>query len=229
MFEAASFASHLQRTVVDTIFGHVSPLSIRLIPYRSQLQIMVNRYLSLTKEGGVKMKRLWTVCLAMLFLPITALATLPIGEVPPVITLEGDAGGRVDGTPWSSAEMKGKVYYLVYVDPDETEMNAHVEKAMKEIDLPRDKFQSVAVINMDATWLPNMAIASKLEDKQEEYPDTIYVKDMDGALVKQWNLADDAYDVVVVGVDGKVLFSVDGKLSDSQVQELLTLLQEKTR
>jgi len=30
---------------------------------------------------------------------------LPIGEVPPTIVLEGDLGGRLDGTPWNSEEL----------------------------------------------------------------------------------------------------------------------------
>lgn len=175
------------------------------------------------------MKRFWILCLLIAFLPMTVFATLPVGEAPPVVTLEGDDGGRLDGSPWSSSEMKGKLSYLVYVDPDETEMNEHVEKAMKKIDLPRDKFQSIAVINMDATWLPNMAIASKLKDKQEEYPNTVYVKDLEKVLVKKWNLKDDAYDVLVVAPDGKVLLSYDGKLSDSELQELLKVLQENTK
>jgi len=171
------------------------------------------------------MKKLWIACLFVLFLPMSVFATLPLGEVPPVINLSGDDGGRVDGSPWSSTEMTGKLYYLVYVDPDETEMNEHVEKAMKAIEMDRSRFQSVAVINMDATWLPNAAIASKLKDKQAEYPTTIYVKDMEKSLVKKWNLKNDSYDIVVVGPDGKVVFSVDGKLSDDQLQELLSILK----
>ena len=41
---------------------------------------------------------------------------------------------------------------------------------------------------MDATWLPNFAISSALEEKQEKYPNAIYVRDYDKILVKEWNL-----------------------------------------
>ena len=38
---------------------------------------------------------------------------LPIGGVPPNILLEGDFGGRVDGTPWNSEELvSGKIIVL---------------------------------------------------------------------------------------------------------------------
>ena len=43
-------------------------------------------------------------------------AELPVGEVPPKILLEGDFGGRLDGTKWSSEELiSGKITILFYV------------------------------------------------------------------------------------------------------------------
>ena len=32
----------------------------------------------------------------------TIFAELPVGQIPPKIILEGDLGGRLDGTSWSS-------------------------------------------------------------------------------------------------------------------------------
>ena len=56
---------------------------------------------------------------------------LPIGEVPPTIALQGDLGGRLDGTPWNSVELvSGKIIVLFYVDPDESDLNNHVSVAL---------------------------------------------------------------------------------------------------
>lgn len=153
-------------------------------------------------------------------------AELPVGQVPAKVVLDGDLGGRVTGEAWSSEELKGKVHILFYVDPDESDLNEHVTEALKKADFSKDKFASVAIINMAATWLPNAAINMKLKSKQEDFPDTTYVKDMEKIIVKKWYLDDDNSDIVVFDKNGKVLFSRDGKLSNNQVQQLLKIIRD---
>ncbi len=151
-----------------------------------------------------------------------ALAELPIGEIPPTVVLKDDLGGRLDGTQWSSKELvSGKVLILFYVDPDESDLNNHVSEALKAENFPSEKYGSVAIINMAATWLPNVAINLKLKSKQEEYKSTVYVKDLEKTLVQKWGLSDDNNDVMLFGKDGKVLYSVDGKLNDAQVKRIV--------
>jgi YtfJ family uncharacterized protein len=117
------------------------------------------------------------------------------------------------------------VWTLFYVDPDEKDVNEAMEAALKAAKLPKDKYGSIAVINMDATWLPNAALASSLESKQEKYPDVTYVKDYDKVLVKQWKLKDDAYVVVVFDKQGKVLWSKDGAFSKDDTNKLLEVIK----
>mgnify|MGYP000988321595 CR=1 FL=1 len=149
-------------------------------------------------------------------------AELPVGKIPPKIVLEGDLGGRLDGTQWNSDELSsGKIIVLFYVDPDESDLNNHVSEALKAEKFPLEKYGSVAVINMGATWLPNAVLNMKLKSKQEEYKSTVYVKDLEKILVKKWGLNDDDSDVMLFGKDGKVLYSVDGKFTDTQVKEIV--------
>ena len=160
----------------------------------------------------------------MLF-PKILLAELPIGEVPPKVVLKGDLGGRIDGTKWSSEELVSeKVIVLFYVDPDESELNNHVSDALKAENFPKDKYGSIGIANMAATWLPNFAINMKLKSKQEKHKETVYVKDLNKILVNKWSLSDDNSDVVVFGKDGRVLYSVDGKFTDTQVKEIVKLI-----
>lgn len=154
-----------------------------------------------------------------------ALATVAAGSKPAPIELKGELGGRTDGKPWSSDMIQGKVWTLFYVDPDEKDANEAMEAALKAANLPKDKYGSIAVINMDATWLPNAALASSLESKQEKYPDVTYVKDYDKVLVKQWKLKDDAYVVVVFDKQGKVLWSKDGTFSKDDTNKLLEVIK----
>ena len=170
------------------------------------------------------MRTLATMIFLMLF-PTMVLAELPIGEIPPKVILKDDLGGRLDGTQWSSEELvSGKVIVLFYVDPDESELNNHVSDALKAENYPIEKYGSIGMANMAATWLPNFAINMKLKSKQEQYKSTVYVKDLEKTLVKKWGLSDDNSDVVVFNKDGRVLYSVDGKFTDTQVKEIVKVV-----
>ena len=151
--------------------------------------------------------RILAIKIILILVPTMLLAELPIGEIPPKVILKDDLGGRLDGTQWSSEELvSGKVIVLFYVDPDESELNNHVSDALKAENYPKEKYGSIGMANMAATWLPNFAINMKLKSKQEQYKSTVYVKDLDKTLVKKWGLSDDNSDVVVFGKDGSVLF-----------------------
>jgi predicted transcriptional regulator len=158
---------------------------------------------------------------------LTAVAApLPVGQKPATVSLSGDAGGRTDGTPWSSDTLKGKVWAVFYVDPDHEDANPDLEKAMKNENYPRDKYGSVAIINMAATWKPNAIISSVLKSRQEEFPDTVYVKDMDKALVGKWKLTDSDYDVMVFDKQGAVVYAKDGAFSKQDIKDCLDVIKK---
>jgi len=163
-------------------------------------------------------------CLVALSAPL-AMAELRLGESPSVITLTDKEGGRVDGKPWSSTELQGKIHLLFYVDPDHKGDNEALETALNNEKFPEESFQSTAVINMDATWLPNAAIASSLKKKQEQYPRTVYVKDLKKKLVREWKIADNAYVVLMFDKAGKPLFQKAGTLSDADIKQLIGLIK----
>lgn len=171
--------------------------------------------------------RTLSVLMILLLSALPLSAELPLGKIPPKILLEGDLGGRLDGTAWNSEELiSGKVMVLFYVDPDEADLNNHVSDALKAENFPLDKYGSVAVGNMDATWMPNFAINIILKNKQEKHKSTIYIKDLKKTFVKKWGLSDDDSDIMLFGKDGKVLFSYDGKFSDAQVKEIIQAVKD---
>ncbi len=171
------------------------------------------------------MKIIWCIVLLAL-VPALGWSQAKIGQMVPKVELSGDAGGRLDGTPWSSSELKGKVHVFFYADPDEKDLNNHVGEALRAEKFDRSKYASIAVVNMAATWLPNFAIEGALEDKQKEFPNTLYLKDMDKHFVNKWGIADDTSDVLAFAPDGKLIFHVDGKLSDADVKKLIQVIKK---
>jgi len=151
---------------------------------------------------------------------------LTIGEIPKKVVLDKDDGGRVDGTAWSSTMLKEKVYVMFYVDPDEKDTNNDFSEALKTEGYDLNKFASIAIVNLAATWLPNFAIESSLKSKQKEYPRTIYVKDKRKVLVKEWGLADDSSNIVVFGRSGKVIYTHSGRLDNSEISKVIRMIKE---
>lgn len=164
---------------------------------------------------------------------VALLATLnlwavTIGDKPKEVSISGDNGGLVkDGTAWNSSMLKEKVYVMFYVDPDEKDTNEAFSQALKKKEYrKKGAYGSIAIINLAATWKPNFIIESILKSKQKEFADTIYVKDKNKVLVKEWNLADDASDILIFNKNGKLLFYKAGKMDKNDMQKAFQLIEE---
>lgn len=149
-----------------------------------------------------------------------------LGIVPNSVVLDGDNGGKTDGTAWNSSMLKGKIYTVFYVDPDERDLNNAFADALKAKNFDRKKVNSVAIINLKATWLPNVILEAKLQEKQKMFPHTIYVKDKNKVLVKKWSLADDNSDILIFDKKGKLIYKKFGKISDKEIPEVLKLIEK---
>ena len=157
-----------------------------------------------------------------------SLSALSIGEIPKEVTISGENGGLVkdDGASWNSNTLKEKVLVMFYVDPDEKDTNNPFSAKLKEKQYDRTKFGSLGVINLAATWKPNFIIESLLKDKQEEFPHTIYVKDKASILVKEWEVADDASNIIIFAKNGEVLFYKSGAMSEDDISKALTIIED---
>ena len=89
------------------------------------------------------------VGLGILLINPTAQA-IELGEAPPKVVLKEKLGGRLDGKPWSSEELQGKVHVLFYVDPDEKDTNNQVSEAW----IRRNFLTISAIILESSTWQP---------------------------------------------------------------------------
>ena len=165
------------------------------------------------------------ILIILLFTTVTIFA-LNIGEAPKNITLSGDNGGRVDGSVWHSNMLKDKVYLLFYVDPDKKDDNEAFIDALHAKNYDKKKYGSVAILNLKATWLPNFAIEEKLESKQKEFPNTVYVIDKTKYLVQEWALADNASNVILFDKKGNIIYQYVGEIKDDEMQKIFALIED---
>jgi len=163
--------------------------------------------------------------LIMIGLCLSSLVAVDIGDVPKSITLSSDEGGLVAGGAWDSSMIKDKVYVMFYVDPDEKDVNEAFAEALKKEDFDKSKYGTMAIINLAATWKPNMIINALLKQKQKKFPHAIYVKDKNKKLVKEWGLQDDSSDILVFDKESKLLYSKAGKLDASEIANVIALIK----
>jgi YtfJ family uncharacterized protein len=157
-------------------------------------------------------------------MPLSTLFALTIGEVPESVQIDKSNGGLVSGGTWDSASLVDKVHVVFYVDPDEKDLNEGFADRLKKEGFDTNKYATVAIINLAATWKPNIIINALLKKKQKKFPSAVYVKDKNKVLVKRWGLADDNSDILVFDKDGKLLFSKAGKLSEAEMEQAVSLI-----
>lgn len=172
------------------------------------------------------MKHLPQILVLMFFVSSIAWAGLEMGQVPARVELKGALGGHLDKSTWTSEEFKGKVSVVFYVDPDVKDLNNDASEALKKEKFSLEKYQSFGIINMAATWMPNIAISSALKVKQKSYPDTIYVRDCKKVLVEKWGISDDNSNVLAFDKEGRLIFRKDGKLGPEDIEKLLQAIRE---
>lgn len=166
--------------------------------------------------------------IAILMLSAVMLFGIEIGKKPKTVTIDHNNGGYVkDGSAWSSETIRGKVYVMFYVDPDEKDKNEHFADALKAKKYDHAQFGSIAVVNTAATWKPDFVIKQILKHKQEKFKDTIYVMDRASILVNEWGLKDDDSDILLFDKDGKVLFYKAGKMDKNDMQKVFKLIEER--
>ena len=161
-----------------------------------------------------------------LFCLLVSLSAVELGKRAPAVTIEGENGGKLDGSSWHSNMLQGKIYTVFYVDPDERDLNNPLADALKARKFDRKKVNSVAIINLAATWIPNAILESLLKKKQKKFPDTIYVKDKKKVLVDKWSLADDNSDILIFDQKGKLIYKKFGQVTKEEIPSVITLIEK---
>ena len=64
------------------------------------------------------------------------------------------------------------------------------------------------------------------KQKQEKFPDTLYIKDFKKIFVKSWGLKDDSSNILLFDKSGVLLMKIMGKASEQEEQKLLRLIKD---
>lgn len=170
---------------------------------------------------------LFILCLGIFTSSPLSAKNLKIGHKVPSTIIEGKNGGLVDSDkPFNVKHLAGKVQIIWYVDPDEKDLNDYAVERLRKEKFPLDQVGSVAIINFDATVIPNWILAKIIANSQDKNKNTLYVKDMKKILVKEWGMKDDSSNLVVLSENLKVLYWYGGKLDKKTTDQFLEVVRK---
>lgn len=160
---------------------------------------------------------LWTVSAAVA-------AELKVGDKAPDFKLKDSTGKEFS---LASPDFEGRVMSIFYVDPDEKDMNVHVEDALlKDPGLDRKtRYKGLGITNMKATALPNFLIKGIVKSKQEK-TGAIILLDDDYTILNLWGLQNDSSNVVIVDKERICRYLYKGKLPPEEVAKVIEIIKE---
>ncbi len=174
------------------------------------------------------MKKILFLLVVFFFSATTLLGAQPlkVGDLAPDFKLK-DAKNKE--FTLNSPEFTGRALLIMYVDPDEKDLNVHVEDALiKERDagnLSKTAFRSFGITNLKDTSLPNFLIRQIIKSKQEK-TGAIILLDYDHSLLNTWGLKKDSSDVILLDKNRICQFIYRGKLPAEEVVKLIGLIKE---
>lgn len=153
--------------------------------------------------------------------PLPAVSVLAGGEL--VLT-----SGDIQYNPWQSQQLTGKVYVIQHIAgrTSAKELNAPLIDRIKAAELPKDRYQTVTVVNTDdAIWGTGGIVTRKLESSKAEFPWSMMVLDKEGASRSSWGLKEKSSAIIVVDARNRVRWIKDGALNDQEQQDVMNLIQ----
>ncbi|MBC8198119.1 MAG: hypothetical protein H8E60_09565 [Candidatus Marinimicrobia bacterium] len=149
---------------------------------------------------------------------------LKLNKKPPVVVFDGTNGGRIDSTSWSSKEISGTTFTLVYLDPDKRGLNEDAVERLRQENFPKEKLKSIIIVNMAASWVPIPILKLFYGLTIKIHPLSLFVFDMDKILMKEWGLVDEEYNFLVLSKTGELKYISSGMMSEEEVDKLITVL-----
>ena len=146
------------------------------------------------------------------------------GTIGTDVVLSGSDGGYVrDAKAWEFKKNDGKVRLILYVDPDEQSKGEVFKETTFKLEqkYPSENFVIQVIINLDATWIPNVAIENKLATKQKNIPQREFIIDKNKVLVDKWGLKDNEYNILLFDKDNKLRFNFSGEFKEDSIEKLL--------
>ena len=131
-----------------------------------------------------------------------------------------------EGKDFSMASWAGKVLFVNYVDPDESDLNEHLSDAMKKAKdqglLKDETYKGIGIADCKATWKPDVLIRSIAGSKAKKF-NTVILFDYDATLRAAWGLEVDTSNVILLDKNRIVRVIVRGKVPESEVASIVQI------
>lgn len=175
----------------------------------------------------------YTLASLLMALSVSAQAAVtPDAALPTVNVVKGGElvlqSGDIHYTPWQSSQLNGKVYVVQHIAGRSSakELNAPLIDRIKAAELPKDRYQTVTVVNTDdAIWGTGGIVKGKLESSKKEFPWSMMVLDEEGVARSVWDLQEESSAIIVVDAENRVRWMKEGALNDQEQQEVMDLIQ----
>lgn len=133
-----------------------------------------------------------------------------------------------DGKQFTMASWEGKILQINYVDPDESEMNEHVNDAIKfalDIDktIARPTFKGIGIADCASSWKPDFAIRMIGGSKAKKF-DTTVLFDYDANLRNSWGLREDSYNIIILDENRFCRGLYKGRVPESEIDDIIQLI-----
>ncbi|MEN0616040.1 YtfJ family protein [Klebsiella indica] len=136
--------------------------------------------------------------------------------------------GHFSYRPWRSAQLAGKVRVIQYIAgrTSAKKKNSLLIAAIKEANLPDDRFQPTTIVNTDDA-IPGSGffVRGKIEKNKRHYPWAQFIVDSDGLGRKAWQLPEESSTIIVLDKAGRVQWAKDGALTPDEVDQVIALLR----
>ncbi len=166
----------------------------------------------------------WVLLALMWTVSVSLAAELKVGDKAAGFKLQDSTGKEYS---LDSPDFKGRVMSIFYVDPDEKDMNSHVEDALlKDPGLDRKvTYKGLGITNLKASVLPNFIIKGVIKSKQEK-TGAVILLDYDYTILNLWGLKNDSSNLVILDKERICRYIYKEKLPPEEVAKAIAIIKE---
>ncbi|WP_301098911.1 YtfJ family protein [Otariodibacter sp.] len=150
----------------------------------------------------------------------------------PTVSVQNDGeivmkGNKIAYQPWSSTKLAGKVRVIQHIAGRSSakEKNEGLIEAIRKANFDRAKYQTTTIVNADdAIIATGSFVKSSAEDGKRKNSHSQVILDQASNVKDKWQLKAKDSAIIVLDKNSKVQFVSEGKLSPSQINQIITLV-----
>lgn len=177
---------------------------------------------------------LQAVLFSTFFTNIAFAHNIQLNKTLPHVTVAKDGeimiqGKEVQYRSWQSANLNGKVRVVFHLAGRSSvkEKNEALMHAIRQAGFDRSKYQTTTIINADDAIVgTGVFVKTSAENGKLDNAHSQVVLDQNSTVKNAWQLKEKESFVAVLDKQGKVQFVSEGKLSTTQIKQVLDLVSQ---